>query len=440
MVRLARLIVRVFFRQLQVEHGDRLRPGGPTVLVADHRNGLVDGLVLMAVLDRFPRFLGKSTLFGNPLLWPLLKLAGVVPVYRTQDGGSVDRNADTFAAAERLLARGGLVAIFPEGISHDEPGVQPLRTGAARIALGAVAHGVDGVETVAVSLVYDDKQRFRSRALVRVGLPRPVGGGSGSTGQDRLAVRQLTDELATQLRGMGPDTVDPVEADLITEVADVVARTDEGSCVPVDLARRQQAREWLIGDGAPPGPTGPSGVPVDRLWAAADSYRRARIRADLTDAQVAATEATPGSRWRLLPTMTGVALLSPLAVLGTLIHVVPYVVVRHTGRIPRNQSIRATVKILGDLVLFALLYLVLGVIAGAAFGGAAGVVVALGAPVCGFVAVVTAERLHRLRDQLVVDRWVRRRPNQVAELVALRNDVLASVRARPAPFRAVPGP
>ncbi len=69
---------------------------------------------------------------------------------------------------------GGMVAIFPEGISHDEPSLQPLRTGAARIALSAAAAGVADVETVAVTLIYDDKQRFRSRALVRVGAPSPT--------------------------------------------------------------------------------------------------------------------------------------------------------------------------------------------------------------------------------------------------------------------------
>jgi hypothetical protein len=49
----------------------------------------------------------------------LLKLAGVVPVYRAKDGESTSRNAEAFAVSRRLLARGGIVAVFPEGISHD---------------------------------------------------------------------------------------------------------------------------------------------------------------------------------------------------------------------------------------------------------------------------------------------------------------------------------
>ena len=72
-----------------------------------------------------------------------------------------ERNATTFRTSRRLLADGGMVALFPEGISHNEPAVQPLRTGAARIALGAAFDdGVPGVVTVPVGLVYDAKARL----------------------------------------------------------------------------------------------------------------------------------------------------------------------------------------------------------------------------------------------------------------------------------------
>jgi 1-acyl-sn-glycerol-3-phosphate acyltransferase len=58
---LGRLLVWIFFRQIEVEGLEQIGPDVPTVLVANHLNGLVDGLLLMAALPRFPRFLGKST-------------------------------------------------------------------------------------------------------------------------------------------------------------------------------------------------------------------------------------------------------------------------------------------------------------------------------------------------------------------------------------------
>src|ERR1700733_4590367 len=114
---LARLLVHVFFRRIELQNGDRLPGTGAAGLVAHHLNGLVEGLLLIATLGRYPRFLGKSTLFKILPLWPFLKFAGVIPVYRAKDGGSTDRNAATFRTCQRLLARGGLVALFPAGIS-----------------------------------------------------------------------------------------------------------------------------------------------------------------------------------------------------------------------------------------------------------------------------------------------------------------------------------
>src|SRR5262245_39727360 len=75
---LARLLVGVFFRNRQVEGGDRL-PDGPVLVVANHINGLTDGLLLISELRRYPRFLGKHTLWKILPLRPLLRLAGVVP-------------------------------------------------------------------------------------------------------------------------------------------------------------------------------------------------------------------------------------------------------------------------------------------------------------------------------------------------------------------------
>src|SRR5580704_11221887 len=102
---LARLLIRIFFRGVEIEGADRLPGRGPVIVVANHTNGLVDGLLLMATLRRYPRFLGKSTLFRIPPLWPFLKLAGVIPIYRAVDGAAGDQNQSAFAKSKALLVR-----------------------------------------------------------------------------------------------------------------------------------------------------------------------------------------------------------------------------------------------------------------------------------------------------------------------------------------------
>ena len=210
------------------------------MLVANHVNGLVDGLVLMATLPRYPRFLGKTTLYRILPLAPFLHLAGVVPVHRTKDAGSdpdaAERNDAAFRTCRALLASGGLVAVFPEGISHDERGAaaahrrSPSRFGAA------FDDGVPGIETVAVGLVYDDKARFRSRALVRIGEPEGIGSRRGEYERDPVgAVRSLTDDIGRQLAQVAPMYESRQQELAFRRVACVVADTAAGQD---DVARR----------------------------------------------------------------------------------------------------------------------------------------------------------------------------------------------------------
>src|SRR3984957_5956074 len=245
---LARLLVGVFFRQIELEGAEHLPQDAPVVLVANHLNGLVDGLLLMATLGRYPRFLGKSTLFRILPLWPFLKFAGVIPVYRVIDGAPGDHNVSAFATCHKILAGGGTVALFPEGISHDEASLQPLRTGAARIALEAGADsGIAGVVTVAVGLTYDAKARFRSRALVRVAEPVSISrwiAAHHSEGRD--AVRQFTDDVAQQLATVSPTYASWEQAERLSRVAAVVARPPEaGLPADVTMADRVDVTERL---------------------------------------------------------------------------------------------------------------------------------------------------------------------------------------------------
>lgn len=402
---LARLLIRAFFRGVEVEHGERLGAGRPTVLVADHRNGLVDGLLLMAALDRYPRFLGKSTLFRNPLLWPFLRLGGVVPIYRTQDGGSPAGNRRAFARCHRLLEDGGMVAIFPEGISHDEPTLQPLRTGAARIALSAAAAGVADVETVAVTLIYDDKQRFRSRALVRVGEPCSAGRWMEAYRIDEQdAVCALTADLARRLRGDGREYASWAEASMLAGVADVVARPATVLPGPVSLVDRAHIVAGLT-RAAPASAGAPA--PMAELEAAYRRYGEALDLVGVDDAQVAADYGSGRLRWDLARAAATVVVALPFAVLGIAVHAVPFGVVKLASRMPGNVGIWATVKVLGSFLLYTLTYAAIGVGVGRVGGAGLGVLAAVGAPVCGYVAVRMIERIGRVGGALAGYRIVR---------------------------------
>jgi glycerol-3-phosphate O-acyltransferase/dihydroxyacetone phosphate acyltransferase len=417
---LARLLVHIFFRRVEVEHGEAIAPGVPTVLVANHTNGLVDGLLLMAALRRYPRFLGKSTLFKILPLWPFLKLAGVVPVYRSKDGESTSKNTGAFAMCRRLLSHGGMVALFPEGVSHDEASLQPLRTGAARIALGAALDdGVDGVVTVAVGLAYDRKARFRSRALVRVGTPEAVSGWAETYRRDdHEAARALTDDMADRLRLVSPDYESWVQAETLRRIADVVDRPTAIVPAEVDLAQREHLAQ-LLAEG--PGPTDP-------LYEAFDRYERDLVLLGLSDAQLSASYRSGHLRLMLVWALVKVVAAAPLALVGGVVHVVPYQIMKKVGTLPTNEGVKATVKLLGCFASFTLLYIALGVIFGLEFGVAAGIVAFVAAPACGYVTVLFSERVKRVGGAVAGARAVRSRGAVISTVLANRNAVVALAR------------
>src|SRR6185295_15244452 len=137
----------------------------------------------------------------------LLRTVGALPLYRQQDAGAdVSKNQETFAVARELLKKGGAIAIFPEGISHDKPQLQPLKTGAARIALGAVSVGKNpaslDLQIVPVGLYYTNKTTFRSEALLHFGTPFPVSPIElDENGHPpREVVRELTTKIENALR------------------------------------------------------------------------------------------------------------------------------------------------------------------------------------------------------------------------------------------------
>src|SRR5881397_1209621 len=70
---------------------------------------------------------------------PAVPAVARVAYRRMDEGSDPSQNHDTFEAARRVLVTEGAIAIFPEGISHSDPKLRPLKTGTARIALGAAA-------------------------------------------------------------------------------------------------------------------------------------------------------------------------------------------------------------------------------------------------------------------------------------------------------------
>jgi glycerol-3-phosphate O-acyltransferase / dihydroxyacetone phosphate acyltransferase len=201
---LVSLSLRLFYR-LKV-NAPAAAPEGPVIFVGNHPNALIDPALVFVITGRQVTFLAKEPLFRMPVIGWLLKGLHALPVYRKQDNpGQMTKNEGTLEAARTALVQGRAITIFPEGKSHSEPMLAELKTGAARIALGAVREGAP-VRIVPVGFTYAEKNLFRSSVLIEVGpaievmpfLQTPEAGEAG----EKEAARQLTERIAEGLKAV----------------------------------------------------------------------------------------------------------------------------------------------------------------------------------------------------------------------------------------------
>lgn len=203
--RLSRVALDWFYADVVVQGREHLPVAGPLLIVANHPNALVDAMAVAVAVPRRVVLTAKATLFEQPLLALLLRTVGVVPLRRAKDEqaagagarSTAARNADAFLKVTAALAADDAVLVFPEGISHDAPALAPLRTGAARMALLAHGSGVTTLRIVAVGLIYEQKERPRSRVLVRIGEPLLLDAWIAAHADDAA---QLTEAIDARLR------------------------------------------------------------------------------------------------------------------------------------------------------------------------------------------------------------------------------------------------
>ncbi len=173
------------------------------LLVANHPNSLLDPIIVLAAARRDVRFLAKAPLFADPKTAWLMRLGAAIPVHRASDDPTkMADNAAMFRAVHQALASGDAVGLFPEGISHAAPAMAPLRTGAARMALGAAALVGGGFPVVPVGLTLRDRDIFRSEARVVIGASVAWEDLALRGAEDVEAVRELTARIAAALAGV----------------------------------------------------------------------------------------------------------------------------------------------------------------------------------------------------------------------------------------------
>ena len=226
---LGRLALRWFYRDIEVVGMERVPVAGPVLLASNHPNALVDALVVGCTLSRPVVLTAKATLLGNPITRLLVHAAGVVPLRRASDAvpsagsGVLDpaRNAEAFATVLDVLEAGGVVLLFPEGKSHSDPALAPLKTGLARITLMARdERQLKCIPIIPIGLTFERKWEPRSRVLIQFGTAIRCVAGASDEPND---VAALTQRVGAGLREVTLNFRSTDEAHQVISASSVLA-------------------------------------------------------------------------------------------------------------------------------------------------------------------------------------------------------------------------
>lgn len=383
--RLAVLGASIFYRIDRV--GPPL-PEGPVLLVANHPNTVLDPAVIQGTATRPVRFLAKSTLFERHVLSALVRRSGAIPVYRRIDPGvDTSRNAETFAAVERALARGDAVCVFPEGVSHVSGRLEPLRTGAARMALAAAAAG-RRVAIVPVGLNFDRLPMFRSRMTAMYGRPFDAGDLVDAFRADpHGATRTLTDRIAARLRRVMIEADPRSDLPLVDRVDRLYAAARGVSRDPAERVRRRRLIARGMDRLREEHPDRYDAILGDVL-AHDEQLRALGLREQDLDRRMPA-----GQVLRFVLREGGRALATgPVAALALVCFAAPYYGTWALGRRAPDPQSRAAWEVIGGAVVYSVWIAAVSVAAGRWFGSAIGVTAAAGLVCLAFAGLAAIER------------------------------------------------
>jgi 1-acyl-sn-glycerol-3-phosphate acyltransferase len=200
--RVAAFPVRRILWDIEVNGLERLPSTGPAILCPNHVSFL-DSAFLMLVLPRRISFVGKAEYMDSWKTKYLFPALGMIPIDRT--GG--DRSQAALDTARRVLERGELFGIFPEGTRSRDGTLYKGHTGAARLAMQV------GCPIFPVGIVGTDKIQPPDAKLPKVFTKCSISIGKAvrpekyrQRADDHLVLRQMIDEVMYEIREMTGQT------------------------------------------------------------------------------------------------------------------------------------------------------------------------------------------------------------------------------------------
>ncbi|KAF7728861.1 hypothetical protein EC973_005487 [Apophysomyces ossiformis] len=437
-----------FFSDIKLEdvHNVPSEEEGPLIVAATHHNMIVDPAVLSITFpgNRRLHYWAKDSMFKNPHAKSFLENAGVVPVDR-----KTKNNALLYKATLEVLRLGEAVAVFPEGTSHTLPCLGVFKDGTSFAALEYAKSVADdprpnadgslpkSAAVLPVGIVYPEKSKYRSVAIVRYGKPIKTDRYIELFREEpKAAAKQLTKDMEKAIEALtvnAPDWEsrdaaemarwllfpgeDGLMQDYVTVTQSLINALSQLSQSKKEIAKLQQSlRAYRLELNA----------------LALKDYHIAKYNKDIT-----ATSTTIALLRRIFISLIDLPLFLP----GLIAHFPLYVAGYFAGKLEIYEEVRAQNKIFFGLALVPIIYIATFFwgwyyLFGGTFFGFFVAVATLAIFIWYHVVSIDERYEHfkdlvgrwRLFDAVVLGRGMWRRKQRILELKRLRDANLTGVR------------
>jgi 1-acyl-sn-glycerol-3-phosphate acyltransferase len=165
----AQLALRIYCRDIKINHKELLESHGPLIIAANHPNSFLDAIIIATLFKEPVYSLARGDAFTNNFVSKILGLLNMLPVYRISEGQeNLENNYQTFDSCVDIFRRKGIVLIFSEGLCENEWHLRPLKKGTARIAISSWDNGIP-LKILPLGINYNSFQKFGKNVQMNFG-------------------------------------------------------------------------------------------------------------------------------------------------------------------------------------------------------------------------------------------------------------------------------